>query len=194
MRITIITFALVVVSGPAFALNVRPTTRADHKSLDIVIRRLERAKGRADEDVLRDIVAALYHLEPMRERRGGSIGWGAIEVGSEDEASLICTQHGYANTYVERGEVLKDIYDGAVNWLWNRILAFCLGCLPWIPMVAFLYLNRAKIAKAFKDSEEEHVALRKKIEQEFDKEERRRRFNDPVADRGHARLKAEGKL
>lgn len=164
-------------SCESHALNWRSTTRSDHKSLDVVVRRLENnGKG--------DVAACLHHLRPMLTRHGGPIGWGSIQIGSDEELDLICAQHGNAQTSLNRQEVGRDISIGVVRWLKNQVFAIFLGLGPGLTAVvvlAVLYRYRGKVIRAFDRAVEEAVP---------DKEVRKAKFADPLIQKEHARLKS----
>lgn len=159
------------------AMNWRSTTRSDHKSLDVVVRRLENNEAG-------DVEASLHHLRPMLKRHGGKIGWGKIQIGSEEELDLICAQNGNAETSVNRQEVGKDITIGLVRWLKNQVFAIIIGLGPGLTAVvvlAVLYRYRGRVIRAFDRAVEEAVP---------DKEVRRAKFADPLIQKEHAKLKS----
>jgi|GEM_PF-4130210 len=176
LRFVLTGVVLLCIARNTYGMNIRATTRADHKSLDLVVRRLENG---APED----IAASLQHLRPMLTRYGGPIGWGAIEVGSPEEADLICAHHGYANTSVNRDEVMRDVRIGIWRWLRNQLVAIALGMGPMLPVVVGLYLlyrYRGKVIKAFDSAVEDAVP---------NKEARKMLFADPLIKKEHAKLK-----
>lgn len=176
MRLSIM--LAVIVPSTAYGLNIKPTTRADHKSLDVVVRRLEDIK-----DPPQDVVACLQHLRPMLTRHGGPIGWGRVEIGSEDEIDLVCAQHGYARTSVERGDIAEDLAIGFFRWLRNAAWAIIVGLGPVtvvLIIVAYLYIQSRRTIHEYDRGIEQSP---------IDKEERRRLFSHPLIQRAHAKIK-----
>jgi len=184
--------AALALSAPAAAMNWKATTRADHDSLDCVSRRLEIAAGATSEgsQVHRIIDGARNHVTPMLARHGGPVGWGSIELGSEDEAALICAQYGHANSQANAGDIVNEIKMGIWHWIKRRIWAFVMGCVPWIPLVAVLWWKRKKILAVFQEREQELRTTFRVIEEAIpDPKVRREKFSDPVIDRAYQREK-----
>lgn len=185
----------------SYALNFRPTVRADHDSLDCVSRRLELAlQALKDGEAKNDVKGALWHIVPMLTRHGGPIKWGQIELGSNEELSLICTQHGYARTQANLSDIANDIKETMWRWIKRKLWDILVASAWWLPLVAFLYFNRRKVKGLFiaektarQERDEEQAALHKAIEQIIaDKEERKTKLSDPLIHRAHQRLKSEG--
>lgn len=170
MRRALAAFALVFLCWQACAMNWRITTRADHDTLDVVMRRLDYSIARAEGENKKNLIAIREHLTPVFTRHGGPVKWwegGKIKIGSEDELDLICTQHGYANTNTDRAERRKDIAIGFFRWIRNSIWAIIMGMGPWVIAVLAIVLilrNRNKVIDAmFTDAEKLDKGKRKEV-------------------------------
>ena len=171
---------LVLLPQMAYGMNFKITTRSDHKSLDIIARRL------ATWDA-KEARACLLHVEPMLERHGGPIGWGAVEIGSEEEWELICAQHGYANTQVIADERKQDIKIGFFRFIRNSIVAVCTGLGPGVTIAIIVFVvYRYRLL----DRTKALVAQSKVLDEVIpDKTERARKLSDPVIHKVHQDLK-----
>jgi len=171
---------LLLVPSLAQGMNFKITTRTDHKSLDLVARRL------ADWNT-KEAKACLLHIEPMLARHGGPIGWGAIEMGSDEEWDLICAQHGYANTQVIASERKQDIAVGFFRFLKNSIVAICTGLGPGITIAIVIFLvYRYRLL----DRTKALVAQSKVLDEVIpDKVVRAQKLSDPVIHKVHQDLK-----
>jgi hypothetical protein len=195
VRKLLLVVASVLVCGAAFGMNWRSDTRATHKSLDCIVRRLERVLPTLPEDSAewRDVKASLNHLKPILERFGGAAGWAQIELGSEDELDLICAQYGFAEQAANRESIEEEIQEGVSRWLWGKIKGFLLSCIPWTPIALWLWFKRKKILALFQARDAEVVAYDRAIEKAItDKAERRAKFTDPLVVSAHSRIKMNG--
>ena len=185
-RITIVAL-LVLACAQAFALNWRTTTRADHDSLDVVMRRLDYAIAQSnDATVSRELVAIREHLLPVFDRHGGPVAWwegGRIKLGSDEELELICAQHGYAHTSTDRAERANDIVIGFFRWAWQSIWAIVLGMGPWFFLCVGLYV-------IYRRQTAEQIATHRVIDNVVpDKDKRGTLFGDDLINRAHQRIK-----
>jgi hypothetical protein len=173
----LIPIVIVLWSSQAFGLNWRTTTRADHKSLDVVVRRLENGSEE-------DIRASLEHLRPMLARHGGPLGWRGVSLGSDEEIDLVCAQHGYANTHKERGEIAKSLTISIFRWIRESIWAIMVGLGPTLTILVVLFLfyrYRGAVIRAF-DADAEKLP-----------KEQRAVFTHPLVQKEHAKLKKKAK-
>jgi hypothetical protein len=185
MRQALAALALVLLAWQACAMNWRLTTRADHKSLDVVMRRLDYAIAHSsDPTVTKELNTIREHLLPVYTRHGGPISWwegSRIKLGSEAELNLVCTQHGYANTTTDRSERRKDIALGFFRWLKQSLSAIVLGMGPWV--IAFVICvvvirYRGKIIRAYDEDAEKIPGSQRKAA-----------FTNPLVKKAHAKIK-----
>jgi len=179
MRLFAAALGMLFVAQTAYAMNFKATTRADHQTLDVVVRRLSNVSPPPD-----DVKASLRHLQPVLDRHGGPIGWGGIELGSEDELDLICAQHGYANTSESREDLREDIAIGFFRWIKNMACALVVAAGPWVVACVVVYvMYRRRTA--------EQLALHQRIEESIPHDQRIAHFaGNPLIERAHKRLKA----
>jgi len=187
VRKSVCALVMLLVCSQTFAINWAAATRADHKSLDVVVQRLKHARSMtSDEAVQHELTAMEAHLQPMLTRHGGVPGWaqgGRVVPGSDDELDLVCAQHGFARTSIERGQLRDDLAVSTMRWLRQSIVAIVIGMGPWLPIVALLYI-------AYRRTLNESAMMHKRVDELFpDRLERAQRFSNPIIHRAHQRLK-----
>jgi len=163
MRFLALFVVLLAVSAPVCAMSIARDTRDDWRSIDAVIRHLER-------DGAGGIDNALMHLRPMEERRRTFL-LPRVRLGSEDEVKLVNRQYARAGTPGNQDDLKRTLLVGALFWAYH----FCVDVLDAVipgagmllPIVIALYLwvkYKDRVLRAvYADAENLPQGTRKKI-------------------------------
>jgi len=164
MRIAFAVVAVSLLCSSVGAMNILPKTKDDHRSFDVVVRRVE--SGTPE-----DLIAVLRHMEPILDRYGGRIGWPRIALGSEDEFELVCRQLARSKAKEDGGDIASDLAVHFVWKIWYFIVKVFDTVIPGLgsalPIIVALYLwvrYKDKVLKAiYKDAEKLPVGQRKEV-------------------------------
>jgi len=178
----------------ASCMSWTPTSRARWRSMDCVSRRLQFIIDESDGDVKLCAQWALFHVLPIRDQHGGEFEEDRqIELGSEDELTLIAAQHGRSGDAAHLRDLMSSVGYHTGGAFWRALKRLWWTYLPWAIIVGILYCLVLRRGSESSGKDRALNAMFRRVEELIaDSDRRASEFNDPDINREYQKQKAKG--